>query len=140
MVGSFVYQLGFVGKSLQFEMLEFVEVFVCDILVYMVQKYLVDNNRHHRMINSLYNRVFVVYFYFVEKLDSFRYDPVRDVDGLGSLLSLLMYLGNSIFLKLNDLAYFFEEDELFVMDLRNYYCLLVNVFRVFNGFVIGLYV
>ena len=128
------------GKSLQFEMLEFVEVFVCDILVYMVQKYLVDNNRHHRMINSLYNRVFVVYFYFVEKLDSFRYDPVRDVDGLGSLLSLLMYLGNSIFLKLNDLAYFFEEDELFVMDLRNYYCLLVNVFRVFNGFVIGLYV
>ena len=36
MVGDFVYHLGFVGKSLYFGVFEFVEVFVCDILVYMV--------------------------------------------------------------------------------------------------------
>ena len=45
---------------LYFEMLEFVEVLVYDNLVCMVQKYLVDNTRHHLMIISLYNRVFVV--------------------------------------------------------------------------------
>ena len=50
------------GKFSCFEMLDVVEVFVHDILVYMVQKYLVDNIRHHLMIKSLYNRVFVVYF------------------------------------------------------------------------------
>ena len=62
----------------------------------MVQKYLVDNNRHHRMVNSLYNRVFAVYFYFFGKMGSFRYDRVKDVDGLETLLSLLMYLGDSV--------------------------------------------
>ena len=66
MVADFVYQLSFVAKSLCFEMLAFLEVFVHDTFMYMVQKYLVDSNRHHLMINSwMYNRVFVVYFYFV---------------------------------------------------------------------------
>ena len=55
-----------------------------DILVCMVQKYLVDNNCHHRMINSLYNRVFVVYFFFIGKMDNFQSDLVRDVDSHGS--------------------------------------------------------
>ena len=45
---------------LYFEMLEFVEVLVYDNFVFMVQKYLVDNTRHHLMIISLYTRVFVV--------------------------------------------------------------------------------
>ena len=82
MVGSFVYQLGFVGKSLLFEMFEFVEVFVYNFLGYMVQKYLVENNHHHRMINCLYSRVFVVNFFFVGKMDSFHCDPERDMDDL----------------------------------------------------------
>ena len=40
-VGSFVYQLRFVGKFLQCEMFEFVGVFVYGIFGYMVQKKLV---------------------------------------------------------------------------------------------------
>ena len=32
-------------------------------------------NHNHHQINSLYKRVFVVYFYFVEKMGNFRYDP-----------------------------------------------------------------
>ena len=62
-----------------------------DILVYMVQIYLVGNNRHHLMINNLiYKMVFVVYFYFVGKMGNFHSDLVRDVDSLENLLSLLM--------------------------------------------------
>ena len=81
-------------------MLDFDEVFVHYILVYKVQKYLVGNNRHYLMINNLiYHWVFVIYFYFVDKLDNFHFDYVRDVDSYGSLLSLLMYLENSIFVK-----------------------------------------
>ena len=63
-----------------FEMPDFVEVFVHDTLVYMVQKYLVDSNRHQLMIIScLYNRVFVVYSYFVEKMGKLHSDPVENV-------------------------------------------------------------
>ena len=61
------YLLDFVGKSSYFGMVEMVAVFVCNILVYMVQKCLVDDNHHHQMIGSLCNKVFVVYSYFVEK-------------------------------------------------------------------------
>ena len=96
-------------------MLGFFEGFVHDILEYMVQKGLVSSNRHHLMVNSLMcNRVFVVYFYFVGKMGSFYSDPVRDVDIRGNLLSLLMLLENSVFVKINDFAYSFGEYELFV--------------------------
>ena len=100
MVANFVYQLGFVDKSLHFGMLDFVEVFVCNVLVYMVQKYLVENNHHHRML-SLCNRAIVVYFYFVEKKSSFRYDPVEFtefVDVFGRF-QFLEYIRFCIFLR-----------------------------------------
>ena len=98
-------------------MLAFLEVFVHDTLMYMAQKYLVDSNRHHLMINSwMYNRVFVVYFYFVRKMGNFFSDPVRDVYSHGSLLSLMMYFESFIFVKINDFVYFFGGNELFVMD------------------------
>ena len=72
----FVHLLGFVGKFLYFEMVEIVAVFVCDILYYMVQKYLVGDNHLHRMINSLYYMVYVGYFCFVERMGNFQYIPV----------------------------------------------------------------
>ena len=92
------------GDILCFGMLDFVEVFVHDILVYMVQKYLVG------------------------KMDNFHSDLMRDVDSHENLLNLLMYLENFIFVKINDFAYLFGEDELFVMDLHNYNCVLQNYF------------
>ena len=101
-------------------MLDFVELFVHDILVCMVQKYLVGNNRHHLMINNLmFNMVFVVYFYFVRKMGNFHCDLVRDVVSHGNLLKLMMYLENLIFMRINDFAYLFGEDELFLMVLNN---------------------
>ena len=127
-VGDFVHQLGFVCRSLHFEMFEVVEVFVCNIFVYMVQKDLVENNNHHQMINSLYDRVFVVYFYFVEKMGNLRYDPVKDVDNLGNLLSWLMDLEDFNIENIHDSACLFEEVDLFLMDLRNYNCVLQNSF------------
>ena len=42
----------------------------------MVQKYLVGDNHLPQMINSLYYMVYVVYFYFVERMDNFHYNPV----------------------------------------------------------------
>ena len=64
------------------------------ILVCMVPKYLVGNNRHHLMINNLmYDMVFVVYFYFVGKMGKFHYDLVRDVDSHGNLLNLFDVIG-----------------------------------------------
>ena len=68
--------MDFVGKFLFFEMVEIFAVSVCDILEYMVQKYLVDDNHRHQIINSLYYMVYVVYFYFVEKMGNFHYNPV----------------------------------------------------------------
>ena len=45
-------------------MLDLVEVVLHGILVYMVQKYLVDNNHHHLMINKkVYNKVYYVYLH-----------------------------------------------------------------------------
>ena len=115
------------GDILNFEKLDFVEVFVYDILLCMVQKYLVDNNRHHLMINSLmFDMVFVVYSYFVGKMDNFHCDIERDVDSHESLLILLMSLENSTFVKINDFAFVYGEDELFSMDLHNYNCVLRN--------------
>ena len=73
-VGS-EYLVGFQEKLFY---IECVVVFVYDTLVCMVQKYLV--NDHHRWIHNPYGEVFVVNFYFVEKMDNFHYDPVEDVD------------------------------------------------------------
>ena len=74
-----------------FEMLGFVEAFGHDILVSTVQKYLVGYNRHHLTVNSsMYNKVFVIYFYFVGKMGNYHSDLVRDVDSHGCLLTLLM--------------------------------------------------
>ena len=47
------------------------------------------------MISYLCYKVFVVYSYFVEKMDNFPYNPVEGVDYLGNLLNWLMYLGDS---------------------------------------------
>ena len=95
LVGDFVYLLGFVDQFSYFGMVEIVAVFVSDILVYMVQKYLVDNNHHHQMINNSYNKVFVVYFYFVEKMGNFHCDLVEGVNCFENFLNWLMYLGDS---------------------------------------------
>ena len=89
------YLLDFVGKSSYFEMVEIVADFVCNILVYMVQKCLVDDNRHHQMIGNLCNKLFVVYFYFVEKMGNFHYNPVEGVVFLGNVLNGSIYLENS---------------------------------------------
>ena len=42
----------------------------------MVQKYLVGSDHHHQMTSSLCYKVYVVYFYSVEKMGNFHYDPV----------------------------------------------------------------
>ena len=42
----------------------------------MVQKHLVGDNRLHQMINSLYYMVYIDYFYFVERMGNFDYNPV----------------------------------------------------------------
>ena len=42
----------------------------------MVQKYLVGSDHHQQMISSLYYKVYVVYFYFVERMGNFHYNPV----------------------------------------------------------------
>ena len=76
-------------------MVEIDAVFVCDILVYMVQKCLADNNHHHQMISSLCYKLFVVYSYFAEKMGNFHYNPVEGVDFLRNLLNWSMYLEDS---------------------------------------------
>ena len=97
------------ARSSYFGMVEIVAVFVCDILVYMVQKCLVDDNHHHQRISNLCNKVFNVYSYFVEKMGNFHYNP-ENIRGLG-------------------FAYFFGEAvDLFLTDLHNYSCVLQNCF------------
>ena len=76
----------------------------------------------------MYNMVFLVYFYFVGKMGEFHSDLVRDVDSHQNLLNFLMSLGNLSFVKVNDFTYLFGEDELFVMDLHFYNCVLQNYF------------
>ena len=61
-------------------------------------------------------------------MGKFRYDPAEDVNSLGSLLSLLMCLGESSFEKIYDFSYSFEGVELFLMGLRKYNCVLQNYF------------
>ena len=52
---------------------------VRDIPGYTVQKYLVVNN-HHQKISNPYDEVLAFYFYFVERMGNFHYDPVEDVN------------------------------------------------------------
>ena len=116
------------GDILYFEILDFVEVFVYDILLCMVQKYLVDNYRY-LMVNSLMcDMVFVVYFNFVEKMDNFHCDLERDVDSHENLLNMLMSWKSSTFVKIGNFAFVYEEDELFSMDVHTYNCVLRNYF------------
>ena len=64
---------------------------VHDILDYMVQIYLVVRN-HHLRISNPYDKMSVFYFYFVEKMDNFHYDPVEDVNLFENLLSYVVPL------------------------------------------------
>ena len=50
----------------------------------MVQNHLVDDNHRHQMIKKF---VYLVYFYFVEKMGNFHYNPVEGVDYLENLLN-----------------------------------------------------
>ena len=54
---------------------------VHDILEYMVQIYLVVNN-HRQRINNPFDEVLAFYFYSVERMGNFHYDPVEDVNSL----------------------------------------------------------
>ena len=76
-------------------MVEIVAVTVCDILQYMLQKSLVDDNHRHQMINSLCYIVYAVYFCSVEKMGNFHYNPVEGSDYLENLPNWSMYLGDS---------------------------------------------
>ena len=60
---------------------------VHDILEYMVQICLVVKN-HHLRISNPFDKMFVFYFYFVEKMVNFHCDPVEDLFG-----NLLNYIG-----------------------------------------------
>ena len=76
LVVDFVYLLDLEKKF--YDMYQVFALLVRDILEYTVQKYLVVNN-HHQMISSPYD-VLAFYFYFVEKMGNFHYDPVEDVN------------------------------------------------------------
>ena len=81
------------------------------------------------MINNLMcDMVFVVYSYYVGKIDNFHYDLERTVDSHGNLLNLLISMENSTFLKINDFAYVYGEDGLFSMDLHSYNSVLRKYF------------
>ena len=98
----------------------------------MVQKYLVDNNHHHQVINSLCYMVYVVYFYFVEKMGNFHYNPVEGVNYHENLLNWSMYLGDSNNKNIRDLnfVYFFWGGgvDLFLIGVHNYNCVLQKCF------------
>ena len=108
-------------------MVEIVVVIVCDILVYMVQKYLVDNNHHHLMKNNSCNKVIVVYSYFVGKMGNFNCDLVEGLNYFENLQNWLMYLGDSNIENIRG-CYFFVEDDLFLMNVHNYSYVLQNCF------------
>ena len=103
-------------KNLYFEMLDLVEVVLHSFLVYMGQKYLIDNNHHHLMIdNKVYNKVyyvylgFVHYFYSVEKMDNFHFGLVNCVGSHGNLLKLFLVAENFVFVKRKDFEYLGEK-------------------------------
>ena len=92
----------------------------------MVQKYLVDYNHHHQMINILCYMVYVAYFYFVEKMGN----HVEGVDYLKNLLNWSMYLGDPNNGNIRDLI--FEEGggvvDLFFVGVHNCNCVLQKCF------------
>ena len=77
LVVDFVYLLDLEKKF--YDINKVFALLVRDILEYTVQKYLVVNN-HHQMISNPYDEVFAFYFYFVERMCNFHYDPVEDVN------------------------------------------------------------
>ena len=77
LVVDFVYLLG-VEKKL-YDMYVVSALFVHDILECMVQIYLVVNN-HHQRIDNPFDEVLVFYFYSVERMGNFHYNPVEDVN------------------------------------------------------------
>ena len=101
MVCEFVKLLSFANKNYYFEMLCLVEVVVHGIPVYMVQKNRVDKSHDRLMIiiTVVYNKLFVVSFYFVENMGKFHSDLVNFVGSHETLLNLMMVLENLIFLK-----------------------------------------
>ena len=75
--------------------------------------------------------VYVVDFYSVEKTGNFHYNPVEGVDYLESLLNWSMYLGDSNNGNIRDLNFvcFFEGgDDLFLVGVHNYNCVLQKYF------------
>ena len=101
------------NKNLFFGLLDLVEVVLHGILVYMVQKYLVDNNHHHLMTDDyVYNKVYCVYlgfvhhFYSVGKMNNFHFGLVNCVGSHENLLKLLLLVvENFVFVKINDFEY-----------------------------------
>ena len=77
LVVDFVYPLDLEKKF--YYMYEVVAILVCNILGYMVQKCLVVHN-YRQMISIPYNEVLAFYFFFVERVGNFHYDPVEDVN------------------------------------------------------------
>ena len=77
LVVDFVYLFDVEKKF--YDMYMVFALLVRDILGYMVQIYLVVNN-HHQRIGNPFDEVLVFYFYSVERMGSFHYDPVEDVN------------------------------------------------------------
>ena len=77
LVVDFVYLLGVEKKFYDMYMVS--ALLVHDILECMVQIYLVVNN-HHQRINNPFDEMLAFYFYSVERMGNFRYDPVEDVN------------------------------------------------------------
>ena len=73
LVVDFVYLLG-VEKKFD-DMYVVSALFVHDILECMEQIYLVVNN-HHQRIDNPFDEMLVCYFYSVERMGNFHYDPV----------------------------------------------------------------
>ena len=77
LVVGFVYLSGVEKKFYDMYMVS--ALLVRDILGNMVQIYLVVNN-HHQRIDNPFDEVLVSYFYSVERMGNFHYDPVEDVN------------------------------------------------------------
>ena len=75
--------------------------------------------------------VYVVYFYFVEKMGNFHYNPVEGVDYLENLLNWSIYLGDSNNENIRDLNFVYFSGggvDLVLIDVHNYNCVLQKCF------------
>ena len=61
-------------------------------------------------------------------MDNFHCDLERDVDSHENLLNLWMSWEKSTFVKIEDFAFVYGEDELVSMNVHNYNCVLRNYF------------